>query len=373
MELLDEDGRLFGVVNVIDALVVLLLVAVLVAGVALVDPFGGGEGATRYATVEFDRQPGFVADQVSVGDRMAAGPQGGNVTVTDVYVTPGRDEANATVVARLQVSGELAEVEGQPGRAFTYGGERLPAGSGFTLDTGAYTMRGRLTAISPANETLPTSVTPVRIETTVASTTAEAVETGDQYRLAGRTLAAITDVESYPVGDPNRRFLSIGVELRTITQGGNERFAGRQVTLGSTLPFRTGEYNVTGRVVQRGSTELPGRAETTTIEVEVEGVKPAVADQLRPGVTESIRGRTTATVTAVSRENATVVLRSEGGDIFAREHPVNEDVDLTLELATRRTNNTLRFHGDQLAVGRGVTLEFGTVRVNGTVTRLGQP
>lgn len=39
MELIDEDGRIVGLVNVIDALVVLLVLAVVVAGVALVDPF----------------------------------------------------------------------------------------------------------------------------------------------------------------------------------------------------------------------------------------------------------------------------------------------------------------------------------------------
>ena len=49
MELIDERGRLFGRVNVVDALVVLLVAAVVVAGVALVA--GGSEGrieTTRY-------------------------------------------------------------------------------------------------------------------------------------------------------------------------------------------------------------------------------------------------------------------------------------------------------------------------------------
>ncbi len=33
--IIDEDGRLFGLINIVDALVLLLVVAVVVAGVAL--------------------------------------------------------------------------------------------------------------------------------------------------------------------------------------------------------------------------------------------------------------------------------------------------------------------------------------------------
>jgi hypothetical protein len=40
MDILDEQGRIFGRVNIIDALVVLFALAVIVAGAALV--FGGG-------------------------------------------------------------------------------------------------------------------------------------------------------------------------------------------------------------------------------------------------------------------------------------------------------------------------------------------
>ena len=50
MELIDEEGNLFGIVNVIDALVVLVLVAVLVAGVALVT--GGSDPAEPDAASE---------------------------------------------------------------------------------------------------------------------------------------------------------------------------------------------------------------------------------------------------------------------------------------------------------------------------------
>jgi hypothetical protein len=111
-------------------------------------------------------------------------------------------------------------------------------------------------------------------------------------------------------------------------------------------------------------------AETTTVEVEVTGIDPSVAEELRPGRVEEIRGRVLATVTGIERENATVVLTSESGEIFAREHPVNQDVTLTIDLATRQTDRTLQFHGRQLTVGQQITLELRSVRVEGTVTAI---
>jgi hypothetical protein len=46
MEVIDEEGRLFGAVNVVDALVVLLVLAVVVAGAALVFGDTLGEGCS---------------------------------------------------------------------------------------------------------------------------------------------------------------------------------------------------------------------------------------------------------------------------------------------------------------------------------------
>jgi len=64
MPLIDEDGNLFGRVNVVDALVVLLVVAVVAAGAALV--MGAGTGSA---------DAGPLAD-VSGSERSARVPDG---------------------------------------------------------------------------------------------------------------------------------------------------------------------------------------------------------------------------------------------------------------------------------------------------------
>jgi len=52
MPIIDEEGQLFGTVNVVDALVVLLFLVFGLAGTALVlDGSGGSLDETRYATL----------------------------------------------------------------------------------------------------------------------------------------------------------------------------------------------------------------------------------------------------------------------------------------------------------------------------------
>ena len=72
MPVLDDEGRLFGAVNVVDALVVLFVLAVVVAGVALVtgaddDSAAEPEPETRTVVVQTGDQPEYVVDAIEAG------------------------------------------------------------------------------------------------------------------------------------------------------------------------------------------------------------------------------------------------------------------------------------------------------------------
>jgi hypothetical protein len=71
MELIDDGGSLFGAVNVVDALVVLLVLAVVVAGAAFVfmdDPAPEPDVGTTYATLDMGTQPAYIVDAINEGD-----------------------------------------------------------------------------------------------------------------------------------------------------------------------------------------------------------------------------------------------------------------------------------------------------------------
>lgn len=273
MDLIDDKGRLFGVVNIIDALVVLLVVAVVVAGVALVtqsgSPGGGASSSsskldleTRYVTVDLGNQPPAIATTISQGTTVDFANHPSNLTVTDIYISPAKD-GMLSVHIRARVLGPPLDPEGEQG-TITFGGEPLKVGRTLNLDTATFTAAGPVTEIESSGEA-----------------------------------------------------------------------------------FETAER---------------------TIHLEVRDISPSVADAVQSGMTEVVAGRTTARVTERSEAPATVVVESDTGELFAREHPVNRTLSLTLTVQTRISNGDALFHDDPLRIGNTVRLDLGSAVVRGTVT-----
>jgi hypothetical protein len=385
MEVIDEEGRLFGVVNVIDALVVLFVLAVLVAGVAFVNPFGTDpepatgdpepapsdpDVATRYATIDLGAQPAYIADRISAGDTATFPGQPGNLTVTDVYAAPGRKPDTTAAVVRVRITGRLVDRPGRDTASFAFGGSRLRSGQNLAFSTLEYNASGTVTAVETSGASFDRNATRTVLTTTLPTATADTITTGDMMRIAGRTVATVESVRVYPTADSGQRRVQLGVTLQTIERGGRTMFGDRAIRVGSAMPITTEQYALNGTILTRGSLTPPGTVATTTVRVELEGVSPDIANSLRVGMTETTRGETLARVTDRRVENATVILTSERGEIFAREHPRKKDVTLTVELATRRTASGLQFHGRALQTGTGVVLDFESVTVRGTVIEI---
>lgn len=568
MEIIDDEGQLFGLVNVIDALVVLLVLAVVIAGAVFILSADPGEDDTRYATVDLGEQPGYVVESLAVGDEMIVEDHPDNLTITDVYHGPG--DAGHLVV-RVELDGERVIIDEETDRdRFEWAGEPLRSGELLTIETPEYAVEGEVLALDRTGETLSTTQTKVFTRTTVDPATADAMAVGDTYTVDGHTVAEIETLQLYP-GDGDEQTALIGLTLETIERGGVDRYGQTPVRLGNALPFetaayslnstilergsaelltdtsevlvettmdredvgdvepgdeyrvsgqaigtiqevtayptaddataavllgieyvthaeadavmfgdtelrtgaelpfRTGEYVLTGEVVQRdtaslevdtrevaimteiaadlvndiqagdiytigggtpvaaesvsvyptadrdtkrviigaeilthelreevhfgteplrlGSTipmrtadysltgeiinrdglEEPGDPVTRTITVKLENIQPEIADRLSVGMTETHRDRTTAEILDLNASPAEIVLESEDGDIFLREHPRNLDVELELEVLTFETDDAIRFHGDRLLEGDEITLQFPRIAIPGDV------
>ncbi|NHN60132.1 MULTISPECIES: DUF4330 domain-containing protein [Halorussus] len=159
MNLIDDKGRLFGTVNIIDALAVLLVLAVAGAGTAFV--LGADEtepAATQHQTTVTlqitDVQP-YVADAIPEGsidtDRVA--------DVTNKSVRPTKvvvSDQNGTLHVRdhprkrtvtLAVALNTTVANGEP----TFDGEALEVGRQLTLDFGPVTATGNVTEVADSN------------------------------------------------------------------------------------------------------------------------------------------------------------------------------------------------------------------------------
>jgi hypothetical protein len=255
MDVIDDEGRLFGVVNVVDALVGRFLLAIVAAGVALVLGGGGaapagptptpsptptatplGHQATQTVTLDLGTHPRYVASLVEPGNATLAGA---NATITDVYRSP-RGE-NVLLVATAHVEGRAAE------DGFRVGDTYLRYGVGATLVTDQYQINSRVATVG-GSETIPTEEVTATVEANVSHGVADSIEVGDTQRLAGESVATVEGVETVEKGED---WAVVRVDLTLVTRPVDDQFeyGGHPVRVGTGLGFATSRYQFSGRVV----------------------------------------------------------------------------------------------------------------------------
>ncbi|RXK47419.1 DUF4330 domain-containing protein [Halorientalis pallida] len=365
MELIDEEGRLFGRVNVVDALVLLVVLAVVGAGVALVtgssdqaEPGGNGDGGnteTRYATLALGPQSVQSASAIQAGQNVTLAGSSTTVRVTDVHRTGATN-------GRVQSFLRIAYPAGLPVR-----GAPIRTGRSVTVVGDGYQTDAAVRSVDHNGSAFQTDTVAVSLTTEVDASTAAAVETGDRLTVGNRTLATVGSVVSIPTNEDERRRLRLGITLATRTVGGESEFADRALRVGSTIPLRTNHVEgLDGTIRAVGSLQPPGDPTDVTMTIAWEGVRPAVATALGPGTTESHRGGT-ARLVDVTTGPATVVVPTSDGELVVRDHPRDRDVTLTVRATGRASGSAIQFHDGPLTVGRQVTLEFDGVTIHGTL------
>ena len=336
--LIDDDGKLFGLVNVVDALVVVLIVAVGIAGIALLVPGDGDD--TRYVTVDLGSEAEYVAEQISEGDEW-----GNNFEITDVYYAPGDDDGSTNVLIRAEVQGTAVDPDQAETSTIDFDGEPLRYDQELEIETSQYAVTGSVIDVSESGETIETEEEAMVLDAEVSQSTANQIAEGDEYTLGGQTLLTVQSVTKYPTVDSDMRQLVLGVDgVDLRDDGGTLRVGDTPAVEGETIPVRTGDVNFDAEILQVGTFEEPGVETTLTVEYETDGLSAGQADRLAAGMTESIDGLQTAEI-----------LEVEGS---------GTDRTLLLELTVRELDDnggdeTYLFRGQELLIGDEPSFEFG--------------
>lgn len=366
--LIDDEGNLLGVVNVVDALVLLFVLAVLVAGVGLVlgggdsDPAPTTETGTTFVTLDLGTQPDYIVAALNEGDAYSP-VNGSNLTITDTYLAPQGDQTRVVARARLEA----------PTRNGTLNYSSAPPRLGRVLDisTDEYNATGRISDVG-SESSLDTSTTTVVLRDTVSTTDANAITAGDEITVGGRTTATVTDVAVYPTTNTNRRQILVEANLSTHTQQDVRRFGDTPLRPGERVTLPGPGYTFDGRIEQVDSGLDSDSLTNRTVTLEMERVQPEIAGAIQPGQTERTSGQTTAYVTDVSAEPTPIIATAQNGSVVVSDHPRLRDVTLTTELRVRETANGVEFRGQRLQYGSTVVLDLGPVTVRTTVAAIGQ-
>lgn len=239
MELLDEKGRIFGRVNIIDALVVLFALAIVVAGAALV--FGDTNEQpvpeepperTMYVTVVTGGQ---TATEISTGEINASGT---SANITDVHRTAG-----PRTYLRLELNGTETDA------GFRFGGNPVRLGDGLTLANDRLRTGTRVVERG-TDERFAIDTTDVTLAATVRTPVAEAVASGDNQQVGDSPVATVASVERTRINETHSD-IEVTLELQTRTVEGAPHYAGRPVRLGRELVVATDRYEFRGDIVAR--------------------------------------------------------------------------------------------------------------------------
>jgi hypothetical protein len=157
MQVIDEEGRVFGVVNIIDILVVLFILAVVVAGLAFVlgndssDSAGDEEIGTATVTLRAEGVQPYVADALSMGpveDGNVTRIENVSVQPTTVYTENGSGAVLTRDHPRLKTVEIKVIVEVTDGpNGLLFGQQPLRVGKPIDIDSGTVALRGDVAAI----------------------------------------------------------------------------------------------------------------------------------------------------------------------------------------------------------------------------------
>ena len=368
MELIDDDGDLFGVVNVVDALVVLLVLAVGVAGVALVlggddsEPAPEPDMGTTHATLDLGTQPDYVVDEINEGDAYEPDDDS-RITITDVHVTP-HGHGDTGVTLRVELEGEADD------DAITYADAPPRLGRTLAIETNRYEVDGQVRAVGD-DDALDREERTVVLRDTLDAETAGNVVAGDEVRVADRTVATVEEVATYATSDPDRTRVFLEVTVDAHRESDRARFGGVPLQRGQTVSLPAADYTVDGTIERVDGDLQLGETTTRTVTLRMADVREDRADALRPGMTEGPVTDPVAEIRDVESEPSIIIATGDDGTVNVVDHPVDRDVTITADLQVRETPNGVRFKGDSLRSGSTVVLDLGTVTVEAEVVSVG--
>jgi hypothetical protein len=359
MAVLDEDGYLFGVVNVVDALVVVVVGAVLLGGLVFVGgatpDSSSSAGHATYVTVVVQGNE-MVAEQI--GNETELTTDSGSLVVTDHDRVVRANGSTATVlrVRRADSGGFFGERPALSVRP----GDRMRT-------TGTFAGLGLQVVRTGTSNSLATRQ--VELVAHARTTPAIAMEILGRTRRGQpqRTPVNVTRVDSFPTGSETRR-LRLGLTVDALTPEGRTH----TIQPGTRLPRTATELGTAVRVTTVGQTTPPGARVDRRVVVELSKLSPAVAGTLTRG-DRTVATNYPARVTNVTERPATLLVTDAEGRVHERPHPRLQSVTLTLSVPARQYGGVLWYQDERLRVGRPVTLDTGRAVVTGNVASISEP
>lgn len=255
--LIDSKGRLFGKINVIDALVFLFIILVVVAGLRFA--FFGPEPQMTMVKLELKNQPDYIYDNLHVGDILLLNDNN-NSMIVDILVTSKKGE-----LRDLLLLVKLDTVKKNENLFFD--DQELRIGKRFKLITSLVESNSAIidfdsTLDEIVSETLEIKMMSEQVKPWIA----DALTNGAKQIVQGETVAILIDNEAIPAktiitsedGDIFLREHPINKDILTTLNivvqktNGAYYFQGSELYVGNSLTFYFDGITLSGQIINIG-------------------------------------------------------------------------------------------------------------------------
>jgi hypothetical protein len=348
MEIIDDEGQLLGVINIVDALVVLFALSAVVAGASLASDgafFGQTEMNSTHVTLDLGTQPAFIVNQLNEGDTSSP-RSNSNLTITDIHLTPQGDDTRVVVRAKLEAPASSVE------EVIQYNGAPPRLGRNLTIATSNYEVEGQIRAAGEA-EALPRATPTVVLRGSI-SAAAPSPTAGDQIKIADRTVATIDDAAIYATSNANRRLVFVQATLVAHRPQGGARFGGQPLVGGQEITLPGDDYTIAATIESVGGGLE--RDNTDVLIVDIIDIK--TANRLAEGDTSVVARTNVATVEHVQ--------------LYGTNNPEQKRAFIGLSLSTVGHGERPTFGETPIQTGQSVTFRAPGYTLSGPIQRVGK-
>ncbi len=355
MAFIDDKGRLLGKINIIDLMVIIFVILIIAVGAkfVLVKP------EPEYITAEVlvQNQPYEVISRITVGSQILDSSQIKIGEVLEMDTIPAGVNKDLRLYLNLSITGKNGR--------FYFQNNELIINNNLNLRIKNLKLDTTILSINhPHHEKINIVVEvlannqPYEVAHGIEEGTL--IMDGSQKKKIGKVLG----IDTIPAGvNKNMRLY---LNLLVVQEDGRFYFQNKELQTNGRLMLAIGNINLDTTII---SINQPQSEETkAVIEVLFKNTNQWVAEAISSKDTElNHHGKIIAKITNTEKVPAVIVVTSDAGNVYEREHPLLKDVTAAFEIIAKKQGSSFLFHNKELKVGQGFTFYNENYIITGTI------
>ncbi|MEA3515054.1 MAG: DUF4330 domain-containing protein [Nanoarchaeota archaeon] len=174
----------------------------------------------------------------------------------------------------------------------------------------------------------------------------------------------VLEIDTIPAGA--NKDLTLYLNLSVRKEDGRIYFLNNEMLINRNLDIKIANIKLDTRIISLNQTQT--NEKKAAIEVLFKNREPWLAEIISKGDIEvSHKGRIVARIKDAEYAPAQMVITSDTGNVYEREHPLNKDITAKFEIIAKKKGNSLLFHNQEVKIGQQFTFYNENYIITGTI------